>query len=79
MSLVFNAGREMNNVIDGHFITLLDVPVSKVLDSAAGLQSVVVLGYTSEGEEFFASSISDGGEVLWLIERLKLQLLEGQA
>ena len=68
----------MSNVIAGHFITSLDVPVSKVLDSAAGLQSVVVLGYTSEGEEFFASSIADGGEVLWLIERLKLQLLEGQ-
>ena len=67
----------MSNVVDGHFITRLDIPIKKVLDSAAGLQSVVVMGYTSEGEEFFASSIADGGEVLWLIERLKLQLLEG--
>ena len=75
MSLVFNAGREMNNVVDGHFITSLDVPVKKVLNAAAVLQSVVVLGYTSDGQEFFSSSIADGSEVLWLIERLKLQLL----
>ena len=65
----------MSNVVDGHFITSLDVPVSKVLNAATGLQSVVVIGYTSDGEEFFASSMADGGEVLWLIERLKLQLL----
>ena len=70
MSLVFNAGREMSNVVDGHFITSLDVPVEKVLNSAAGLQSVVVLGYTSDGQEFFSSSIADGSEVLWLIEQI---------
>ena len=28
-----------------------------------------------DGEEYFASSIADGGTVLWLIERMKLQLL----
>ena len=58
-------------------VTRLDIPVERVLDEAraAGLKCTVVLGYDSEGEEYFASSIADGADVLWLLERLKLQLL----
>jgi hypothetical protein len=54
----------------------LDVPPDRVLEQARGkLKSVVLIGYGLEGEEYFASSIADGAEALWLIERAKLMLL----
>lgn len=57
--------------------TSLDIPAERVLEAAIehGLSSVVVMGYTVDGIEYFASSIADGGTTLWLIERLKRQLL----
>lgn len=33
------------------------------------------IGYDADGAEYFASSIADGADVLWLLERLKQQLL----
>lgn len=58
-------------------ITKLDIPVDRVLDGAMDeqLRCVVVLGYDVDGKEYFASSIADGADVLWLLERLKLRLL----
>ena len=58
--------------------TRLDVPAERVLNAAlgAGLESVVIAGYTADGEEYFASSIADGGSVLWLVEQFKRQLFE---
>jgi hypothetical protein len=58
-------------------ITRHDLPVDRILDAAAAaeLKCVVVLGYDPAGEEYFASSIADGADVLWLLERLKLKLL----
>tara|TARA_R110000868_G_scaffold218849_1_gene469662 strand:+ start:3216 stop:3446 length:231 start_codon:yes stop_codon:yes gene_type:complete len=59
-------------------ITKLDLPVAQILDGAAehDLQSIVLMGYRQDGTEYFASTIADGGEVLWLMERLKKRLLE---
>jgi hypothetical protein len=58
-------------------ITKLDLPAEQVLGAAVdeGLRAVVVLGYNADGGEYFASSIADGADVLWLLERLKLKLL----
>jgi hypothetical protein len=58
-------------------ITTLDLPPERIIQKAseAGLMDVVILGYDKDGEEYFASSVADGAEVLWLLERLKLQLL----
>lgn len=59
-------------------ITKLDMPAEHVLRGLAddgNLESVVVFGYTKDGDEFAASSIADGGTVLWLIERFKTKLL----
>lgn len=66
-----------NNVVDLDMVTRLDIPAERVLRQAQeiGLEQVVIVGYTKEGEEFFASSIADGGTVLWLFERAKLDLL----
>jgi len=63
-----------------HFngITRHDIPAERVLQSAleSEVDKVVIIGYDKDGEEFMASSIADGGTVLWLMERLKKKLLE---
>ena len=64
-------------IINLPVITTLDTPPANVLDAAkeADLGSVVVVGHTKEGHIYFAASMSDGGEVLWLFEKAKLMLL----
>lgn len=66
------------NVVLFRGITKLDLPADHVLRNIADtgdLEGVVVIGWTKEGGEYFASSIADGGDVLWLIERFKTKLL----
>lgn len=67
----------MSKVVNFTGITKLDIPADRVLEAAIGiLDKVVVMGYDHEGREYFASSIADGGDVLWLPERSKKKLLE---
>lgn len=68
----------MSNVIPLGNVTRLNIPTDRVLDGAKGTCSdgVVVLGYDDDGSFYFASSIADGGSVLWLLELCKKQLLE---
>lgn len=57
-------------------VTRLDLPPDRILAAATGqLESVVLVGYDKDGEIYCASSIADGGTVLWLMEKLKLKLL----
>lgn len=66
----------MTNVIPFNGVTRLDLDPERVLESARDqLTGVVIMGYTRDGSEYFASSYADGGDVLWLLERLKLKLL----
>lgn len=66
----------MGNVVNLHCVTKLDMPPDRILEEAIGkLDGVVIMGFDKDGEEFFASSYADGGQVLWLIERSKLKLL----
>lgn len=64
-------------IINLPVVTTLDVPPATVLDEAKqmDLGSVVVVGHTKEGHIYFAGSMADGGEVLWLFEKAKLMLL----
>lgn len=65
-----------SKVIPFNGITRLDLPPDRVLEGAMGeLDSVVILGYDKEGEEYFASSIADGSDVVWLMRRAELKLL----
>jgi hypothetical protein len=65
------------NVVPFSGITKLDLPPDRILNAAVGkLQSVVVIGYTKDGDEHFATSYADGGETLWLVERFKKALLD---
>ena len=67
----------MSKVINFTGITKLDLPVDRVLDAAKEtLEGVVIMGWTTDGEEYFASTYADGSTVLWLAERMKKMLLE---
>ena len=66
----------MGKILPFHGLTKLDIPVDRILDGTKGkLDSVVILGYDKDEDEYFASSIADGGEVLWLLERCKIALM----
>lgn len=62
-----------------HFdgVTSLDISADRVLEAAkaAEMQAVIIIGYDADGGEYFASSISDGPEVLWALERAKMRLM----
>ena len=67
---------ELTNVVQGNFVTRLDTDPDRVLQGAVGkLQSVVVIGYGVDGEEYYASSIADGPNALWLLRRMEHNLL----
>lgn len=60
-----------------NMVTRLDIPVSRVIEGLPEtLESLVVMGWDKDGELYFASSLADGGDVLWLIEKSKKLLLE---
>lgn len=66
-----------DNILNFTGITKLDLPVDRILEQAKDqLEGVVIIGYTKEGEEYFASTYADGGTVLWLLERCKLNLMD---
>ena len=67
-----------DNVIPLGNITRLDLPTDRVLEAAKGdcSDGVVIIGFDNEGELYFASSIADGGSVIWLLEKAKKALLE---
>jgi hypothetical protein len=66
-----------DNVIPLGNITKLDLPPDRILDAAKEQigEGVVIVGWDSVGELYFSSSIADGGEVLWLLEKAKAALL----
>lgn len=65
-----------DNIINFPGITRLKIDPDKVLSAPVGnLTSVVVVGYDKNGAEYFAASDPSGPEVLWLLERAKLALL----
>ena len=67
----------MSNIIPLGNITKLDQPVDRVLDGAKEqLTGVVILGWTHDGGTYFASTMADGGEVIWLLEKCKKDLLD---
>jgi hypothetical protein len=66
----------MGDVVNFNGATRLDIDPDPVLQAAVGkLKQVVILGYTEDGQEYFASSIADGGTVLWMFERCKQVLI----
>jgi hypothetical protein len=62
---------EDSNIVELGCITRLDIPVEKILRKALDrdLESVVVVGVTKDGDEFFASSMPDGGTAIYWLQR----------
>ena len=67
-----------SNVVEFDGITTLDIPPTLILAKAAGakLKTCVVVGFDEDGQLYFASSVADGGDVLWMFELAKKRLLE---
>ena len=67
----------MGEVVDLPVITTLDLDPARVIAKAAKEKfvRVIVIGETEAGEEYFASSASDGAPVLWDLERAKHNLM----
>jgi hypothetical protein len=59
-------------------ITSLNLPTERLLQAAMDhkLGSVVIIGYDTDGEFYFASSEASGPSVLWDLEMAKKKLLE---
>jgi len=70
-----------DNVIPLGNVTRLDVPPDRILEEAKGKfdKGVVLIGWDKDGEFTFASSIADGGTVLWLTEIMKKRLLAAES
>lgn len=66
----------MTNVLKFTGITFIDMPPDVILEGALGkLESVIVLGYANDGEEYFASSMADGADALWHLQRAAHKLI----
>lgn len=64
-----------DKVVDFRGSTRLPLDPDRVLEGAKEqLETVVIIGYTKEGELYFASSEPSGPEVLWLFELAKISL-----
>jgi hypothetical protein len=58
-------------------VTKLDMPVDRILDGAekGKLKQAVVIGWGEDDDFYFASSMADGPEVLWLLQIAQRKLL----
>lgn len=67
----------MSNVVDLPVLTRLNRDPAKALEQAisADLEGIVVCGFTKRGDFFRTTSYADGGDVLWLLELLKRDLM----
>ncbi len=58
-------------------ITRLDLDPDRVLQEAVGeVTEVVICGFDKDGNQYFASSVADGGQALWHLERAKWALMK---
>lgn len=55
-----------------------DYDANIMLEAAtrADLDSVIIIGWDKDGDMFFSSSMGDGPECLWLMEKAKAELLK---
>lgn len=69
--------KNQSNVINLSMVTYNDIDPNKILIDAIneGMEEVVVLGYTKDGTEYFASSKADGADTLWHLQRAQTRLL----
>ena len=72
----------MADVVQLHTHTLLPIPVERVLEGALErhadkpFQRLTVVAVHEDGEEYFASSTSDCGAILWDMDRFRHQSMK---
>jgi hypothetical protein len=67
----------MSKVIVLPCVTNLNFPPNRTLQGAwSKLSGVVIIGWDKDDNFYFASSIADGGDVLWLLEKAKKELMD---
>lgn len=67
----------MGEVVSFRGVTTLDLDPDRTLEGCKGiLDNFILCGYDKEGEIFFSSTIADGGDVMWLLEKCKYYLME---
>jgi len=66
-----------DNIIPLNNITSLDLPADRVLEAAKEVigDGVVIIGWDIDDGLYFNSSIADGAEVNWLLDKAKIALL----
>jgi len=65
----------MGKVIPIGGVTKLDLDPDIILENNKGkFEGFVIVGWGKDGNETFASTYADGGDVLWLLERCKMAL-----
>lgn len=67
----------MTNVVQFPGETTLDIDPERILEGAKGkLESVLVVGFTKDGEDYFASSSADAADAIFHLERAKHLLMK---
>lgn len=67
-----------NNVVNFTGDTKLDLPADRILQSAieADLDVAIIVGFTKDGQFYFASSVADLMPVHWYLSQAQKKLLE---
>lgn len=68
----------MGNVVILPVVTTLDIPAERILGQAIerDLKEAMVIGTDKEGNFYFAATFGDGGNVLWLLERARIEIMK---
>ena len=67
----------MGEVVSFRGVSKHDLDPDQVLENNKGeFKHLVVLGYNHDDEFIFASTVADGGDVVWMLELAKLKLFK---
>jgi hypothetical protein len=67
----------MADVVKFPGVTRLDLDADDVVQEAIGqLDEVVICGIDKDGNQYFASSVANGADALWHLERAKHALMK---
>lgn len=66
----------MAEIITFPGLTSLDIEPDEILEQAKGkLQVAIVCGVDADGNQYLSSSVADGGQIIWQLERAKHLLM----
>ena len=66
-----------DNIVKMPEIKRFDTSADSMLEAAIGeLNEVVIVGTHKDGTEYFASSVADGPNANWMLDRAKKALVE---